>query len=280
MPTRAILRKGRAPVIYTVAQVQFAPILRMANLIPDIQEALGQSLPLFEENQEVGFRMLADGESLQPQHTQTMSWHFLSENRDTAVSLRTDSFVFHSSAYTDFEQFIARMMSCLESVARIARIAYATRYGLRYVDLMRADEDGDPSRHLVPTMLGVDGEVFANVGNLDGAESLDARLRHRVTEQVYQTRFGTLVLRVIENVGSPSISPDIMVSKVALPDMAAPQVNERFISIDTDHFRTGFTEGFNLEHVEASMRELHIGTSAAFFTVIRDDSVDGWVEKN
>ena len=45
MPRRRILK--RAPVVYILMQLRFAPILAMAKYVPDIQDALRRSgLPL------------------------------------------------------------------------------------------------------------------------------------------------------------------------------------------------------------------------------------------
>jgi uncharacterized protein (TIGR04255 family) len=278
MPTRKILNSHRAPVIYTLAQVQFTPILKMAQFMPDIQEALRQTLPLLEEKQEVSIRFAISKEGPpQPQPTQTTSWQFLSLDRRTALYLRNNNFVFHSTAYKDFEDFFARMQELLAAVQNVVNIGVVVRYGLRYVDVFQTDEGGFPSRHFIPSLQGLSGTELGRVGGLQGVDGLNAKAEQRVNETIYSTAFGTMTVRMIESVGAVTLAPDLSATSVVVPNFPEPDPQKQFISLDIDHFKDGVTETFSMEATETAIRNLHIGTSAAFFAMLVEEYIDALV---
>ena len=86
---------------------------------------------------------------------------------------------------------------------------------------------------------------------------------------------GMLVQRVIENAGQPALPPDVLECKLKLRDLHA-NTEGRFVTLDTDHFRSEENTPFDLSIVEKGLRDLHAGTSAAFFAAINEEGAASW----
>lgn len=274
MPRRRILK--RAPVVYILMQLRFAPILAMAKYIPDIQDALRRSgFPLTVEDAVKEVRVELNDGAVKTDTAQRVAWHFQDAGRTAAVVLRPDSFVFHASAYQDFERFLEAALTALELVHRHAALGPVSGLGLRYVDVLCPDAEGSADRHLVAALAGVEGHAFAQVEDIPNAAGLDALRERRMLESVYRTAHGMLVQRVIENAGQPALSPDVIECRLKLRDLQGT-AEGRFVTLDTDHFRDEENTPFDLSIVEKGLRDLHAGTSAAFFAAINEEGAASW----
>ena len=155
MPRRRILK--RAPVVYILMQLRFAPILAMAKYLPDIQDALRRSgFPLMAEDAVKEVRVELNDGAVQTATEHRMAWHFQDAGKTAAVVLRPDSFVFHASAYQDFERFLEAALKALELVHHGASLGPISGLGLRYVDVLCPDAQGSADRHLVAGLAGVE----------------------------------------------------------------------------------------------------------------------------
>lgn len=280
MSTRKILKNNLAPVVYTLAQVQFSPILKMAQYMGEIQEALAPVLPFLEEKQELGVRININPDGVpESEKTHHTAWQFMSLDRCKSLYLRNDAFVFHSSQYKDFEEFLATVMGMLNTVNRIVPIHAVIRYGLRYVDILQSNEGFHPTHHIAPGLCGLDSNALASVQGLDRIETLQPKCVQRTNENVFHTNYGTLVLRMYETLGTPALPPDLAATtvnvKLTLPQ---PDQDKYFVTMDIDHFRDGLSVAFSMEAAQNAMRDLHIGTSAVFFAAIKDESINTWSE--
>ena len=274
MPRRRILK--RAPVVYILMQLRFAPILAMAKYLPDIQDALRRSgFPLMAEDAVKEVRVELNDGAVQTATEHRVAWHFQDAGKTAAVVLRPDSFVFHASAYQDFERFLEAALKALELVHHGASLGPISGLGLRYVDVLCPDAQGSADRHLVAGLAGVEGRAFAQVEDVPNATGLDAVRERRMLESVYRTAHGMLVQRVIENAGQPALPPDVLECKLKLRDLHA-NTEGRFVTLDTDHFRSEENTPFDLSMVEKGLRDLHAGTSAAFFAAINEEGAASW----
>lgn len=274
MPRRRILK--RAPVVYILMQLRFAPILAMTKYVPEIQDALRRSgFPLTLEDAVKEVRVALNDGAVKTATEHRVAWHLQDAGQTAAVVLRPDSFVFHASAYQDFEGFLEVALATLELVHRHATLGPISGLGLRYVDVLCPDAQGGADRHLVAGLAGVEGDTFAQVEDVPNAAGLNALRERRMLESVYRTAHGVLVQRVIENAGQPALPPDVLECKLKLRDLQG-SAEGRFVTLDTDHFRNEENTPFDLSIVEKGLRDLHAGTSAAFFAAINEEGAAAW----
>ena len=89
MPRRRILK--RAPVVYILMQLRFAPILAMAKYVPDIQDALRRSgLPLMAEDAVKEVRVELNDGAVQTATEHRVAWHFQDAGKTAAGVLRVE----------------------------------------------------------------------------------------------------------------------------------------------------------------------------------------------
>ena len=85
-------RLDRAPVVYVLCQVRFAPIEKMGDYVPSIQEILRAQFPDFQREQIGGVAIAPNAQPLFVQNE--TRWRF--ESRD------------HSGLVLDFFEFVSR----------------------------------------------------------------------------------------------------------------------------------------------------------------------------
>ena len=122
-----------SPLIVVLTEIRFAPILAMANLIPEIQESLRRrGFPGFATSVIQQFQLSLTGQ--EPTFQTASRWVFTSTNRAHTITLTTEGVSFQTTAYDDFEGFLEYVRGAVDVLASIAEPSFADRVGLRYVD--------------------------------------------------------------------------------------------------------------------------------------------------
>ena len=100
---------ARAPLIYALSVIRFAPILKLPKLIPDIQHTIRQSLP--------GFFQMVKGVPPGVMHNgEPNSWAFLNRDADYACVLAMDHMILQSTNYLHFDNHLALFRECLAAL--------------------------------------------------------------------------------------------------------------------------------------------------------------------
>lgn len=100
---------ARAPLIYALSVIRFAPILKLPKLIPDIQHTIRQSLP--------GFFQMVKGVPPGVMHSgEPNSWAFLNRDADYACVLAMDHMILQSTNYLHFDNHLALFRECIEAL--------------------------------------------------------------------------------------------------------------------------------------------------------------------
>jgi uncharacterized protein (TIGR04255 family) len=253
----------RAPVFYTLAQVQFNPIAQMSDYVAAIQERLRRSgFPDFRpENQlEILFRQV---EGLQPsiQQQQQMRWSFMNAQRTEGYLLSTNVLVFHTTAYDTFEDFLQKTISGLRLIHEILELTYVERIGLRYLDAIVAMGDDNLQQYLNPSLLGLSG-------NLEG------NLSHSFNETVSTIGEGTLVARSFITEGGLAISPDLLPLQLELSSRFTT-IKDRNAVMDTDYFIAKRSD-FDIAVVKDQLLLAHDFLMAAFKAAVTDYARQTW----
>jgi uncharacterized protein (TIGR04255 family) len=153
----------RAPLIGVVAQLRYPTLLRIEKEPPaDFQESVRRIFPLLERGPAHGIGM---GQQLPAAVLQLLAataagpvYRFLTEDRQTTLTLAPDSLSLNTTAYKHWADFKTFLAPSLTALSRIYGPSFYSRIGLRYTNAIERGPlnlTGTPwSRLLRPELLG------------------------------------------------------------------------------------------------------------------------------
>ena len=142
-PSERVIYRN-APLTEVIAQVRFPPLLRIEAEIPaEFQERIRGVFPLLEKGAPTF--ALPEGASAQlpPEMLQllaggapggTVSYRFLTEDRNSTVILTPDALTLSTKSYTRWEEFFENFRLPLDMLISKYEPSFITRVGLRYVN--------------------------------------------------------------------------------------------------------------------------------------------------
>ena len=169
-----------SPLVEVVCQVRFPPVLRLAETPPvDFQDKVKARFPLYEVQRGawVEPQTIKSGDSVKlgpPTH------QFITADKTCTAALSTDFYALTTAAYKDWPQFQEDLKLVARAASDVVDIPYATRVGVRYVNLI--------------------GTRFTESGNLEGLYEL---LRPELTAMLRTVAF---------------LSPTVSVGQIVVPD--------------------------------------------------------------
>jgi uncharacterized protein (TIGR04255 family) len=251
-------RLARAPLVYALCQIRFAPVLKMGDYVPDIQERLRSQYEGFEEEQLADVAMQSKGKAITLRNE--TRWRFERADGRSGYLLYNASLTYHTTAYTDFEQFIPEVVTGFTTVAQIAGIPRMLRIGLRYVDLI-ADHAGAPLEDYIhPQLRGF------------GSEGVTEKISQYVLAGT--TAVGQILFRATKGVLDTALPPDLL--PLVLKPARLPDPKQRSLFIDTDHFVENTDSIPPIEDLERFLRDLKKPIALAFKRAITDKAVKEW----
>ena len=251
------------PVYFTVVQVRFNPLLKLADYLPSIQESMRQSgYPAFTHRQSMGLRFaINDGQSV-PQPVQHEQYLFTNVAQTHSFVLNTDSLTFQSTNYGTYELFSEQFLKGLELVHEAIRLDFTDRVGLRYLDHVMP-KPGEELVEYVPEVVGLSNKLGGNAMHTY-CETL------RFIGQIGQRT------RVLIQDGPLTFPPDLVPEGMV--------VESRFLQsrglhalIDTDGFQEG-RQLFSLETVGLQLDAIHVAISDAFKLTVTEHAIQTWNE--
>ena len=131
-----------APVYYTVAQVQFNPVLDMDGYIPSIQSKLREAH--FPDYKKEVFQQLVlpfggaeQGQMVAPSLTPQSRYLFGDIDGRSLFLLETNALSFQTTSYDTFETFSATFLKGLGILNDALGLNFVERIGLRYLDAVQ-----------------------------------------------------------------------------------------------------------------------------------------------
>ena len=258
---------SNAPVYYTVAQVQFNPVLDLDGYIPAIQSKMReQHFPDYKK--EVFQRLVMPfgnaelGQMAAPTVTPQARYLFGDIDGRSLFLLETNALSFQTTRYDTFETFSETLLKGLGVLHSALRLDFFERIGLRYLDAVQPSKDGETLRDfLVSEVLG---------HSLSG----QGQLQHSVSETSTLTASGQLVSRVLirdDHIGLPmelgGLTPSI--------DPRFTQRKSLHAIVDMDA-SIAHREAFELAKVGARLTALHDDIVKSFNATITDHARDSW----
>lgn len=252
---------SKAPVIYALTQVKFAPHLKMNDAIPEIQEAL-RRIGYIQFKSLVVKSANVDVEARNVDIATKEQWKFTDESNKESVILENDLLVLETVDYETHEVFFERYRKVLEVVEEIAELTHVTRQGLRYIDYI--------------TPIGskkIDGLINKELHGFDFSQIGDSETIISRSEHVAKTKLGKLAIRCSYNYGGLILPPGF---STELP-VKMEQVKEMTSFLDIDHYieyRTPIK--MDLKKIDSNFYELHEITSKAFKQCTTPDAIKAW----
>lgn len=258
---------NNAPVYYTVAQVQFNPVLNLEAYIPAIQAKMREAhFP--DYRQEVTQRIvlpfggMEQGQMGAPTVTPQSRSLFGDIAGRSMFLLETNALSFQTTDYDTFKSFSATLLMGLGILHEALRLDFVERIGLRYLDAIQPSKEGESLREfLVPEVLG-------------HALRGEGQLHQSVSETITATQAGQLVSRVLIRQGAVGLPMEL--------SGLAPTIAPRFTQhqglhaiVDTDASIT-HREAFELTKVESRLASLHGEIDKSFQATVTAHAVASW----
>lgn len=258
---------NNAPVYYTVAQVQFNPMLNLEGYIPAIQAKMREArFPDFK--QEVFQRVVLPFSGMEPAQmaaptvTPQSRYLFGSIDGRSLFLLETNALSFQTTDYDTFETFAASFMTGLDILHEALRLEFVERIGLRYLDAVLPSKENETLRDfLVQEVLGL-------------ALRDEVQLQHSFSETVTTTSAGQLISRVLIRHGRVGLPAELSGLTPAL-DPRFTQREGLHAIVDTDAF-AAHRELFDLSKVAAKLSALHEEIDKSFNATVTDYALASW----
>lgn len=213
-----------APLARVLAQVQFAPILRLRSedFVAPFQERIRSDYSKVEQQR---IRLLQpSGDDADPR-TEVI-WRFLQATAEWRVSLTQTFVALETFAYTSRADFMERLKVVVAALKATVGSARVTRIGVRYVDHVKSPQINRMAEMLRPEMLGI------------ASTPLRERIQHTVNEMFCEVAEGRLLakwgLLPPNGTHDPEVMPPAPTSSWFLDLDVFKQYAEPFEEMDAD----------------------------------------------
>ncbi|MYM81699.1 TIGR04255 family protein [Duganella sp. FT50W] len=258
---------SNAPVYYTVAQVQFNPVLDLDGYIPAIQSRMREVyFPDFKKEvfQRLDFPVLGtqQGQMVPPTLTTQSRYLFGDMLGRTVFLLESNALTLQTTAYDTFETFSKTLMAGLGILHSALRLDFVERIGLRYLDAVQPSKEGESLREfLVPEVQGL-------------ALRGQGTLQQSISETSLATSAGQLISRVVVRNGQLGLPMELSGAPLTI-DPRFTQREGLHAIVDTDA-SFAHREAFDLPNVEVRLTALHDEIVTSFSGTVTDYARAAW----
>lgn len=269
-----ISRLSNAPLVLTLAALEFAPVDNIREYIPELQDRLRRKYPERKEvkRKEINFNASDNTTTTKD----SLTWSFLSADRSWVVTINENSLVLATSKnYEGFSNFKDRFKEAVEFLQDVLQVDYFRRLGFRQIDNVFPDPDLEEQNRL--SIEGLLEENFRNparlrVGEVD-ADSIEVRVNTevgRLVARLYRRNMECNVPSVPNNLAGyvEQFSPPFSIKKVS-----------ELVILDIDHFK-GSPEGellnLNVDELITDLQELKAGSISVFCEIVTDEALAKW----
>jgi uncharacterized protein (TIGR04255 family) len=259
----------RAPVYFTVAQIQFNPIEEMGNYLNTIQPAfrrLGFTdfKPQAFQRIVFPFSTAEGGNAVPPSIASQSRYSFGNIDGTESFVLETNSLAFQTTSYDVFETFSEKFLEGLKIIHSAIELSFVERIGIRYLDAVQPTKNETLADYLTSEVLGL-------------SEKLSGLPAHSESVTVMNDDVGQLLSRVIITSGKIGFPMDIAAT--------APKINSRFTDgegrhaiLDTDSsYAQRFA--FGIEEVTKRLKALKLKITQSFDATVTAHAKKSWDQK-
>lgn len=258
---------ANAPLVHVLAQVRYAPVLTISKSIPTIQEKLkGIGFPRFEKGEVQSVVIKHDSP---PQVDRSERWDFLSRDKTLGVVLTPNFVLLQTTAYDTFNMFAETLLKVFEVIGSEVQIDIVERLGIRYVDVVRLQEDESFSNYLKPGLVGF---PFSEVNDESFHNAVIATVQSVAVANIPQSN-STLNVKCSQVGDGTFLPPDIGQSGLRYEMSLTPK--EVVIILDFDHFKM-VDDDFAPQPLVAEFDRLHQIANMAFRAALKPFAYEKW----
>lgn len=257
----------RAPVYFTVAQIQFNPIEEMGNYLNIIQPAFRRlGFPDFKpqavQRFVFPFSAAEGGNAVPPSIASQSRYSFGNIDGTESFVLETNSLAFQTTSYDIFETFSEKFLEGLKIIHSAIELSFVERIGIRYLDAVQPNKKNETlADYLTSEVLGI-------------SEKLSGLPAQSESVTVMNDDGGQLLSRVIITSGKIGFPMDIAAT--------APKINSRFTDgegrhaiLDTDSsYAQRFA--FGMEEVTKRLEALKLKITQSFDATVTAHAKKIW----
>lgn len=254
-------RLRKAPIIYTLCQVKFPTVGTIDEARAEAMHGPLRSDYPYRIPQETTEITVAMGPDM-PTPVVRRGWQLLDRRKISGFSLDSTSLIYRTASYTDFEHFVAETMRGVKGMLESLKPAVIERIGLRFVDLIEGQEDGDLNKFIEAPLFGFTPKV-------EGFEP-------QATQQFVRgkTPEGLLLLRYSRAKHAAALPADL--ADVALAEMRAPRNDRESVIIDIDHFRDNADLDPDPAQIQRVIEKLQGPMSTLFKDAVTQFAIEQW----
>lgn len=255
---------NNAPVYYTLAQVQFNPILNLDVFIPSIQSEMRKAgFPDFrpEVQQQITIPFGGMGQMVNPPMSQQIRYMFGDIEQTTHFILDPNGLILQSTNYISFEDFSGKLLQTLSILNNALSLMFVERIGIRYLNAVQPSAGETLGEYLEPGVLGL--------SKRDGWE-----LQQSFSEIGFNTQAGQLISRVIIRDGQVGLPMDLTAFAPAIATRFTEKPGLHAI-MDNDCFIIR-REIFNISSIDERMKALHAEIEKSFQATVTDFALAAW----
>lgn len=253
------------PVYFTVAQVRFNTLLKLADYLPSIQEGLRKmGYPAFSTHTSIALQLIVqDGQTI-PQPVPHEQYLFANVQQTHGFVLSSEALTFQSTSYGTYELFSEAFLNGLELIHNVVRLDFTERVGLRYLDHVYPKTGDSLPLYLAPEVQGLSARL--------GGQPM-----HSYSEALNVVGDVKLRARVVIQDGGLAFPPDLLPLGMPVEPRFA-QAQGMHAILDTD----GFVDGrklFSLADVNHQLHAIHEVIGDAFRATVTDHARTVWSEE-
>lgn len=253
------------PLICVAARVQFARLAKIADYIPDLQEAFRLSgYPHFQEQKTQAWHIDNRAEAgMNVTYEEIPRWDFSNVERTVTIRVDRESVNLLFTAYDHFRNAEPHYREILGMVEKSITGLLPQMVQLRYIGYIPLEESASPTHWVSPSVLGM-----PNLGELKRQGS--------ISETSFQTpEGGLLVTRCMSlGTGSPTLPPDLLPlnAKLKYPFPA----NSPFLLLENLHQRPADQAPFGAESCLSQLSALRHHNARVFQATVNPEALKTW----
>lgn len=249
------------PIVYAICQIRFPTVGAIdEGRAGAIHSALREQYPHRISQNIVELPMMSAGAT--PTPTLRQAWFLYDRRKSSGYVIEPSNFAYRTTAYVDFEHFVAETLRGLGQTIEVLGPALIDRVGLRFVDLIEGSSAASLERFLEPPLLGYKPQI-------DG-------FKPQINQQIVagKTTQGDILFRYSRANHTVSVPADLL--DPTLSGLRTPKNDQESAIIDIDHFKDNADMDPNAAALEEFIRELQGPMSMLFKDAVTTFACEHW----
>jgi len=254
-------RLAKPPIVYAICQIRFPTVGAIdENRAGAIHSGLREQYPHRTPQNIVELPMLSPGATQTP--TLRQAWFLYDRRKTSGYVIEPANFAYRTTAYIDFEHFVAEAMRGLRRTIEVLGPALIDRIGLRFVDLIEGSSTSSLDRFLEPPLLGYKPHI----------EGFKPQINQQIVAG--KTAQGDILFRFSRARHTASVPAELM--DPTINGLRVPQTDQESAIIDIDHFKDNTDLDPKPEELESFIRELQGPMSTLFKDAVTPFACEQW----